>query len=175
MAFSNPVEIVEQFNLIEGMTVADFGSGSGAYAKALAKRVGSKGKVYAIDVQKELIHRLRREAKSDNLHNLEIVWSDLERLGGSKLRDASVDFVLVANLLFQVASQYTLLLEAKRILKPGGHLAIIDWSDSFGGLGPPSAKVVSPNMAKEMAARAALKPVREFPAGDHHYGLLFAL
>ncbi|MBI2100666.1 MAG: methyltransferase domain-containing protein [Candidatus Vogelbacteria bacterium] len=178
MPFSVPAANVNHFNLTEGMTVADFGAGSGAYALAIARRVGATGRVYAIDVQKELLARLSREAKAGqlgNITNIEVIWSDLERAGGSKLADQSVDFVLVANLLFQVTAKYTLALEAKRILKPDGRLAVIDWQDSFGGLGPPAAQVIRSEEAKKIMAQAGFRFRKDFPAGDHHYGLLFAL
>ncbi|MBI2097659.1 MAG: methyltransferase domain-containing protein [Candidatus Vogelbacteria bacterium] len=178
MPFSDPKTVINHFNLTEGMTVADFGAGSGAYALAMARRVGATGRVYAIDVQKELLARLSREAKSGqlaNITNIEVIWSDLERAGGSKLADQSVDFVLVANLLFQVSAKYTLALEAKRILKPDGRLAVIDWQDSFGGLGPPESQVVRPEEVKKITTQAGFRCLKDFPAGDHHYGLLFAL
>lgn len=178
MPFSDPKTVINHFNLTEGMTVADFGTGSGAYALAMARRVGSAGRVYAIDVQKELLARLSREAKADqfaNLTNIEVIWSDLERAGGSKLADQLLDFVLMANLLFQVTAKYTLALEAKRILKPIGRLAVIDWQDSFGGLGPPPAQVIRPEEVKKIMAQAGFRFLKDFPAGDHHYGLLFDL
>lgn len=175
MPFSDPKIVINHFNLTEGMTVADFGAGSGAYALAMARRVGRSGRVYAIDVQKELLARLGRAAKTANIVNIEVIWGDLERAGGSKLKDQSVDFVLLANILFQAKAKYSLVLEAKRILKPAGRLAVIDWQDSFGQLGPPPAAVVKPEEAKRILAQAGFQPVKEFPAGDHHYGLIFSL
>ncbi len=178
MPFSDPKTVVNHFNLAEGMVVADFGAGSGAYTLVMARRVGSTGRVYAIDVQKELLARLSREAKAGQLFkvtNIEVIWSDLERLGGSKLADQLVDFVLMANLLFQITAKYTLALEAKRILKPDGRLAVIDWQDSFGGLGPPASQVIRPEEAKKIMAQAGFRFLKDFPAGDHHYGLMFAL
>ncbi len=185
MPFSDPKTIVNYFQLAEGMTVADFGAGSGAYTFAMASRVGATGRVYAIDVQKELLTRLDREVKSQgpkNIVNIEIIWADLERSGGSKLADNSVDLVLIANLLFQVTGKYALALEAKRILKSpnpatgesGGRLIVIDWQDSFGHLGPPPAQVVTAESAKEIVTQAGFRFSKDFPAGDHHYGLMFA-
>ena len=174
MPFSKPEEVVKQFRLPAGARVADFGTGSGAYALALARAVGPEGKVYAIDIQKLLLSRLGREAEQLKLRNVvEIVWGDLEQAHGSTLADKSVDFIVIANLLFQTPAKYVLVKEAKRILKSGGRVAFIDWADSFGGLGPKPADVLSPAEAKKIFAEVGLNYQSEFSAGDHHYGLIF--
>ena len=173
MPFSKPEEVVKQFRLPAGARVADFGTGSGAYALALARAVGPEGKVYAIDIQKELLARLGREARDSHVRNVEVIRGDLEQAHGSTLADNSVDFVVVANLLFQTSAKYVLVKEAKRILKSGGRVALIDWMDSFGGLGPKPADVLSPAEAKKIFAEVGLNYQSEFSAGDHHYGLIF--
>ena len=60
--FSDPEKNIEQFSLGKGMHVADFGTGSGFYALAAAEAVGETGRVYAIDVQKDLLEKLKKEA-----------------------------------------------------------------------------------------------------------------
>ncbi|HEY4476392.1 MAG TPA: class I SAM-dependent methyltransferase [Candidatus Paceibacterota bacterium] len=183
MAFSKPQEVVAQFHLQSGLTVADFGTGSGAYALALARAVGAAGRVYAVDIQKEVLARLAREAKASDLEaklprgslasRIEVIRGDLEQTQGSTLADQSVDFVVIANLLFQVSAKYNLVREAKRILKSNGQVAFIDWSGSFGGLGPKPEQVLLPAEAKKIFAEAGFVFLHEFPAGDQHYGLLF--
>ena len=174
MPFSDPKTIVKHFQLCEGMTVADFGTGSGAYALALARAVGRGGRVYAIDIQKELLTRLIREAEELGLRNIvEIIWSNLEEANGTKLADATIDFIVIANLLFQTSAKYTLIREARRILKTGGRIALIDWSGSFGGLGPRPEEVPSTEEAKRIFLEAGFTFAKDFPAGDHHYGMIF--
>lgn len=171
--FSDPDKVAAHFGLAEGSRVADFGAGSGAYTIAAAKRVGSHGKVFAVDVQKNLLDRLASTAREARLGNVEVVWGNIEKRGGSTLTDESVDCVILANILFQSDAKYTLLLEARRVLRPGGTLAIVEWSDSFGGLGPAPDRVVAPEEVKKVAAEAGLMLVKDFPAGEQHYGLLF--
>lgn len=174
MPFSKPQEVVAHFRLHEGMTVADFGAGSGAYALALARAVGSEGRVYAIDIQKELLARLAREAGDLGLHNVvEIIWGDLEQIHGTKLIDQSVDFIVIANLLFQVSAKYILVREARRILKTGSRVALVEWNGSFGGIGPKPEQVLPPAEAKKIFAEAGFSFLDNFPAGDQHYGLMF--
>lgn len=172
MSFSDPVANVKQFNLPPEAVVVDLGAGSGAYTLALA-RVLPRGTVYAVDVQKELLTRLAAEAKHRHLTNVKIIWGDVERVHGTTLADGIADFVLVSNLLFQTPAKYNLFLEARRILKADGRLAVIDWQDSFGGLGPRPEAVVKPAEVEKIAESVGLKLASHFAAGAHHYGLIF--
>ena len=171
--FSDPVKNIEQFGLSKGMLVADLGAGSGFYAMSAAKAVGDKGRGYAIDIQKELIHKIKNQASIEHLPNIEIIWGDVEKIGGSKMRDASVDAVIITNIFFQTAEKNNICLEAKRILKKGGRVLVVDWLDSFGGLGPRQEDVFSPSAAKEIFHKNDFVFDREFSAGEHHYGLIF--
>lgn len=160
-------------HLEKGMTVADFGTGSGAYALALARAVGAEGKVYALDVQKDLLAKFRTQAHQAGVRNIEVMWVDLDALRGAKLGDHSVDAIVVANVLFQSEHKENFLREAHRILRPGGELLLIDWSDSFSGMGPYPGHVMKEGAAKELLGRAGFTHKTSFFAGSHHYGLLY--
>src|SRR5690606_13333033 len=121
-----------------GMRVADFGAGSGQYSFALAEAVTGAGKVYSVDVQKNLLAKIKNESIKRHLLSIEPVWGDIDKQGGSTLRDNSCDVVVMANILFQLEQKETALKEAYRVLKPRGRLLIVDWSESFGGIGPSS-------------------------------------
>ena len=101
MPFSDPEQILRQFSFGNDWHVADFGAGSGAYVFAAARRL-SDGKVYAVDINRGLIERIKKDAGERGFKNVEVFWGDVEDLGGSKLKDASMDAVIVANVLFQV-------------------------------------------------------------------------
>lgn len=173
MAFMTPHEVVEKLPLGPGMTVVDFGSGTGVITAFLAERVGETGKVYAVEVQKDLLPEAKKQAEAKGLTNVELIWGDIEVRGGTKLADKLADVVVLANVLFQTGSPYAVLLEAKRILKDGGAVAVVDWSDSFAGLGPTPDHVLTPEKLRAIAKEASLIEVNDFAAGDHHYGLIF--
>lgn len=174
-SFAHPSRNIDAFGLRSGMTVVDFGSGSGAYVFEISKRLGGMGKVYAVDIQQDLLRRIRSEAHSKGLKYIETIWSDLELPNGSKLSDEYADLVLISNLLFQVSEKSVVLSEARRILNPAGILAIIDWSDSYRGMGPHKKEVFKKEQALALAEKAGFELVREFDAGAHHYGLLMRL
>ncbi len=171
--FSDPAKNIEHFGLTEGMVVADFGAGSGAYTLAVAKKISQSGKVYAVDVQQALLTRLAAVAREAHLSNVEIVWGDIEKVGGSKLADRKVELVIIANVLFQSSARYSILLEAKRVLMPGGRVALVEWQDSFGGLGPKPEQVLGPAEAEQICLQAGFAKLLDFPAGAHHYGQLW--
>jgi ubiquinone/menaquinone biosynthesis C-methylase UbiE len=172
MAFADPIKNIEELNLREGMRVADLGSGAGHYSFEAARRVGDEGRVFAVDVQKDLLTKVQSEARRQNLHHVEIIWGDFEKIGGSKLSDQSVDAVILSNVLFQVEKKETLLEEVKRIIRPGGEVLIVDWSDSFSGLGPRLEDVFPKEKAKELFQKNGFKIERELFPGDNHYGFV---
>jgi ubiquinone/menaquinone biosynthesis C-methylase UbiE len=171
--FSDPENNIKQFGLAPGMLVADFGSGSGFYTMAEARAVGSSGKVFAVDIQKDLLQKLKNNLRDNHLSNVEIVWGDLEKLGGTKLREGSLDAVTVCNLFFQIENKDSLCLEVKRILRPNGRVLVVDWDASFGGIGPAQADVVPKMQLAAIFQDHGFVLDREIDAGAHHYGLIF--
>jgi len=174
MAFANPAENLKALELSSGDIVVDLGAGPGAYTLEVAKRVAPEGKVYAVDIQKEILEKLKKDADQAGLSNVEIVWGDIETQGGSGLSDKLADKALVSNVLSQAQASYPLALEVKRVLKDGGKVAVIDWTDSFGGLGPHPSQVVTAEAARQVFEQAGFKFLSQFPAGDHYYGLIFS-
>jgi len=171
--FSDPENNIKQFGLTSGMQVADFGSGSGFYSMAIAKAVAPSGKVFAVDIQKDLLEKLKNGAKQNHINNVDIIWGDLEHLGGTKLRESSLDAVTVCNLFFQIDNKDALCLEVKRILRINGRVLVVDWSGSFGGMGPQEKDVVSKEKITELFKNHGFVLDREIAAGAQHYGLIF--
>jgi len=171
--FSDPENNIKQFALTPGMMVADFGSGSGFYSMAAARVVAPSGKVFAVDIQKDLLNKLKNGAKQNHLSNVDVVWGDLEHLGGTKLRESSMDAVLVCNLFFQIKNKDGLCLEVKRVLRGNARVMVVDWAGSFGGIGPAPADVVSKMQMTSLFQDHGFVLDREISAGAEHYGLIF--
>ncbi len=173
MSFSDPKKNIEQFTLSTGWRVADFGAGPGEYVFLAAGRVGKEGRVYAIDVQKALLSKISEDAKTKRLSNIEVICGDVEEPEGSKLKEASMDAVIASNILFQAEDKKGIAREIYRVLKPLGKVLIVDWTDSFGGLGPKNDMVVSEDMARQLCEGEGFIYERSIDAGDHHYGIIF--
>ncbi|MBI2409488.1 methyltransferase domain-containing protein [Candidatus Kaiserbacteria bacterium] len=171
--FSVPHENVLQLGLREGMKVGDFGAGTGHYARAAAAIVGGSGRVYAIDIQEDVLKHLKLNTHDHHHRTIETVWGDIEKAGGTHLKNESLDAAIIANVFFQVENRFGFLAELKRVLKPAGKLLVIDWAGSYGGLGPAPEKVVSEHEAEDFFIGGGFHKAKAFRAGAHHYGILF--
>jgi ubiquinone/menaquinone biosynthesis C-methylase UbiE len=171
--FMDPKMVITHFHLRPGDTVADFGTGGGHYLKALSVAVGSSGTVYACDIQKVLVEQLTARIHTERLANVHPVWCDFEAPGGTKLRDGLLDAGLLINTLFQIENKSAALTEMARVIRKGGKLLLVEWSDSWGGIGPHPSQVVKEDAAKALIQSHGFVFETDFPAADHHYGLSF--
>jgi ubiquinone/menaquinone biosynthesis C-methylase UbiE len=103
--------------------------------------------------------------------NITYIWGNIEKPEGTKISDTSIDFVFISNVLFQVDAPDAVLTEVYRILKPRGRIAIIDWSESFNGMGPSEKQVISRGEMLRHIHEARFASTGDFVAGSHHYGL----
>lgn len=173
MHFMKPDTVTTQFHLREGDSVADLGAGSGHFTFEMAKAVGANGRVYALEIQKTLAESIKHEARKRRLNNIEILWGDLESQKGIKLGANSLDLALLSNTLFQLQDKEKVLGFIASTLKVGGKLIIIEWADSFGGVGPERSAIIPEMKARSLAEGVGFVLERSFPAGAHHYGLAF--
>lgn len=171
-SFLNPVKIIKELPLIEGMTVADFGCGAGYFSLALAKSLKPSGRVIALDIWKPSLDALSLRSRIEGVFNIiETKQVDLEKEKGSGLPDKSCDLVIISNILFQSAKKDVIINEAKRVLRPGGFLLLIEWHpDKI-----PNKDFLLP-LTKEETLKLSEKHnfllEREISLPDTHYGFL---
>lgn len=168
-----PEVVVSHFHIKDGDTVADFGAGSGYFLAELSRRAGSNGRVYACEIQKALVEKIGEQARRLGLNNIHPLWCDLEEALGIKIKDGVVDVGVLVNTLFQIEAKEVAVIEMGRTLRVGGRLVIIDWTDSFGGMGPAAYHVVTVEEAAALLESHNFVLEQTFPAGSHHYGLVF--
>lgn len=172
-AFLKPEEVLETWDVRPGDKIADFGCGAGFFVIPLAQRVGSQGKIYAFDIRPEALEATHAKARLFHLLNVDTIRADLETPLGSGLKNESIDKILIANILFQAENKEALIGEALRILKVGGSLAVIEWSDEKNIGGPSLDNRLGKSEVKQLFEKNGLALFKEFNAGSHHYGLIF--
>jgi ubiquinone/menaquinone biosynthesis C-methylase UbiE len=116
-------DIFSALELREGSYVADVGAGSGFFTLRLSERVGSAGRVYAVDIDADVLEELRERVDRLSLDNVEIILSETD---DPRLPYHVLDAVLIVNAYHEM-SEYEAMLEGiMRSLRPGGRLVIVD-------------------------------------------------
>jgi ubiquinone/menaquinone biosynthesis C-methylase UbiE len=165
--WQKPHQVIEALALAPDAAVADIGAGTGYFSVRLAHFV-PQGRVYAVDIEPDMVKYLAERAKREGLANLSAVAGapDDARLPGK------VDLVLMVDTYHHIGQRETYFRKLARSLKPGGRIAIIDFNMQS-AMGPPPAERVAPaRVAKEMAA-AGYRPVSEYPFLPDQYFLVF--
>ena len=166
--FADTVKNLKAFGLREDNVVADLGAGTGFYSLAAASLI-PKGKIYSIEIQKDFLDTITHKVKDAHLNNVEIIWGNVEKIGGTKIGDGVVDSVIASNILFQVEDKENFIEEIKRILKPKGRVMLIDWAESQIIKG---TTIISKEKARVMFEKKGFMLEREINAGDYHYGII---
>lgn len=170
--FINPRAIVDSLEIAAGMSIGDFGCGTGYFAFPLAEKVGQTGRVYALDILKDKLETIESEAKILNLNNIIIKRANLELAGGSQLEENSLDWVFLVNMLFQNKSKEIIIKEAARVLKIGGKVLVVEWGGKDSSFGPMKNLRISKDEISDLAINCGLSVVKEIIISDFHYGVV---
>ncbi len=156
-----------------GYHVVDLGSGTtGHFTFPAAHMVGETGKVYAVDILKGALAGIESRARIEGTPNVETVWGDIERVGGVRVPEGSIDVALLVNVASLIAKSPNVASEAARLLKDNGHMLVIDWKLEGGGFGPaPESRHTAKDIVKLFTAHGFVA-IKEFEAGPSHWGLV---
>jgi SAM-dependent methyltransferase len=119
-----PETALDKIGIREGMTVADVGAGIGYFTVRLGKRVGPTGKVYAVDVQPEMLSMLKQRAIKANLKNIAPV---LGSESDPKLPTAAIDLVLLVDVYHEFSQPQKMLQRIRDALKNDGRLILLEY------------------------------------------------
>ena len=115
----SPQQRIAKMPVKKGMTVVDYGCGPGRYTLPIAKLVGLKGKVFAVDIHPLAIKMVKEKAARELLANIEPILVDSYNTG---VQEASIDLVLLLDTIHMIKDQQALFQEMHRILKQDGLL-----------------------------------------------------
>lgn len=166
-------KIISKMKISEGQSVADLGCGNfGFFVWPLAKFVGRRGTVYAVDILKSGLDEIKRRALKDNFPQVKTIWSNLEIFKATEIETNSLDAALLINVLHQSDKKADILRESLRMLKRGGQLMIVEWGNNESPLGPKPTKRIRLESLKLAAEKLGLDLKEEFLAGPYHYGII---
>ena len=168
--FFDPVKTLKLLGLNSKVeAVADFGCGYGTFTIPAAQIIAKR--IYAFDIEPEMIDAVKRKAKTLNLGNVKAIMRDFMS-EGSGLKDASIDYVFLFNIL-HLEKPKVLLNESYRILRFGGKVGIIHWNyDATTPRGPPMAIRPRPEQCKRWAESVGFIFVEKLDLKPYHYGLV---
>jgi predicted methyltransferase len=171
-AWQRPDQIMDALQIGEGSVVADLGAGGGWFTVRLARRVGPNGRVYAEDVQKEMIGSIDRRIQREGLRN---VVTTLGTQIDPRIPEATLDAVLIVDAYHEMEQPVTLLRNVARTLKPGGVIGIVNHKKDGGGPGPEMDERVDAGKVIADAKAAGLELRRRDDFLRYQYLLTFGV
>ena len=145
---------MDALRIADGSVVADLGAGSGWFTIRLASRVGPNGKVYAEDIQREMVQALNVRIQREGLKNVQTVLGDPS---DPKLPAGALDAVLIVDAYYEMEDPVLLLRYVAASLKPQGVVGIVNYTKKGFGPGPPMEERVDPERVIGDAQAAGLR------------------
>jgi ubiquinone/menaquinone biosynthesis C-methylase UbiE len=170
--WQRPEQIMDALSIAEGSVVADLGAGSGWFTIRLANRVGPNGKVFAEDIQPEMIGVIRRRVNRENLQRR--VEVKLGKPVDPELPPNVLDAALIVDSYYEMEQPVVLLRNLARALKKNGRIGIVNFTKAGGGPGPPMEERVDPERVIREARTAGLTLIAQPNFLRYQYMLVFA-
>ena len=168
--WQRPDRIMDALRIGDGSVVADLGAGGGWFTIRLARRVGPNGKVFAEDIQPQMIEAIKRRVEREGLKGR--VQTVIGTASDPKL-PAPVDAALIVDAYHEIEEPVVLLRNLARTLKPNGVVGIVNHTKDGGGPGPPMTERVDEARVIREAAEAGLTLLRRETFLRYQYMLIF--
>jgi ubiquinone/menaquinone biosynthesis C-methylase UbiE len=169
--YQKPHEVIHALNLKSGEVIADIGAGSGYFTFHLARHVGDKGKVYAVDVSPDMILHINRRIRELKANNVVALLADPD---DPLLPDQSVNRFFICEVWHHIDNQAKYLSLMKRMLKPGGEVVMIDFHKKELPVGPPmQMKIAREDVIKRLESNG-YRLTKEHTFLPYQYFLVFA-
>lgn len=151
--WQEPDRIMDELGIADGARVGDIGAGGGWFTIRLARRVGPNGRVFAQDIQHQMIESIARRVQRENLRNVET------RLGTptDPRLPGDLNAVLIVDTYPQLEDPVPILKHLAMTLAPNGRIGIVEWRNDVFGPGPAMNERLEPDEIIRDALRAGLR------------------
>jgi ubiquinone/menaquinone biosynthesis C-methylase UbiE len=164
-----PLPTLEKLGLISTDIVADIGCGIGYFTIPAAGMLDSENKVYALDTSDQMLEEVKKRMSAAGVINIIVIKTDEYDL---KLQDESVTFALLVNVLHEIEDKEQFIIEVRRILKPEGKIAIIEWEKENMEMGPPKEHRIGKNETAAILRSFGLIAEGAIQLTSEFYGLV---
>ena len=166
-SWQRPHEVIQALALAPDSVVADIGAGTGYFTIRIAHMTPA-GRVYAVDIEPDMIQQLAVRARRENLQNVTPLLAE----PSDPMLPAPVDLALLVDTYHHIGDRVAYFRRLKGHLKPAGEVAIIDFN-ADSPIGPPRAeRLTATNVKKEMA-QAGYSLAAEHTFLPNQYFLVF--
>ena len=122
--WQQPERVIAALQIEPGDHIADLGAGGGYFTFKLAKAVGPAGKVYAVDIDREMVDLIATKSQTEAVHNVETIVAHVD---DPMLPKTGVDLIFTSNTYHHIDNRVAYIAKLRRYLRPGGRIAVIDY------------------------------------------------
>jgi ubiquinone/menaquinone biosynthesis C-methylase UbiE len=169
-AWQKPVEVVAALDLAPGSVVADLGAGTGYFSRHLSAAVGPTGTVLAVDPEPNLVTHLRSRAEGERTPNVVPILASRDN---PRLPLGGVDVILVVDTYHHIDDRVGYFAAARRYLRRGGRIAVIDWQKYDLPVGPPADHKLAREQVIEEMTEAGYEVDRDYGVLPYQYFVVF--
>lgn len=159
----DPLEFLKSNGLSPGMSIADIGCGPGFFTFPAAEIVGKEGRVYAVDIQEDMLKELKRRNLPENVSVFQSSENNIP------IEDEACDMALLAFVLHEADERIVFLNELKRILRPQGRLLLLDWEKKVEDKGPPFEERIDIMEARRLLEKVGFEIEEKGNINPSHY------
>ena len=165
--------VLKAIELKEGDILLDAGSGDGYMSLAASEVVGEKGEVYSVDIYEESMNILIKEIEIKNIRNIMPIIADISKK--LPIKDGTVDICYMANVLHGFVENGNVdrvMREVKRIIRPKGIFAIVEFKKVPNTPGPPMNVRITPKIITKIVEKHSMTFKKVEEVGDYHYAVI---
>jgi arsenite methyltransferase len=169
-AEQKPDEVISALGIQKNEVLADIGAGSGYFSFRFARKVGDGGRIYAVDINPDLIIYMNQRIRDMKLKNVVTMLSVPD---DPMLMDASINRFFICNTWHHIENRPAYLAKMKKMLKPGGQIIVIDYLKKQLPVGPPpEMKIAREDVIREMESNG-FKLAKEHTFLPYQHFLIF--